>query len=118
MRFLRTTAALLMLLTVSAALATAYDGVRVYNLKTRVTESNSTWEKHAWQVSIRSVDPEPLSCTLTIEWLDRDGFIVDDDREYVQLKCCGATHEFSGYALVSHPAAQSIQNASAKLSCS
>ena len=56
-------------------------------------------------------------CRLTVEWLDADGFIVDDDTERIQLRCCGAFDNFRGYDLITQPATQQVVSASAKVAC-
>ena len=56
-------------------------------------------------------------CALTIEWLDADGFIIDDDIERMRLRCCGATDTFRGYALIRQPATQNVRSVSAKIAC-
>lgn len=57
------------------------------------------------------------SCRLKIEWLDKDGYIVGDDTEYVRLKCCGATETFRGYSLLTYPAADAVHSVSAEIGC-
>ncbi len=95
----------------------AADSIHINRVQSRVTESNSSWEKHAWQVEIRNMAQQPRQCRLTIEWLDRDGFVVDDDNERIYLRCCGATDNFRGYDLISQPATQSVASVSAKVAC-
>ena len=111
------TAFTLLVLLLTAPPASAQDAIHIKEVKSRVTESNSTWGKHAWQVELRSMAQRPRSCRLTIEWLDADGFVIDDDREYIQLRCCGAYDTFRGYALIRQPASQAVDSVSAKAAC-
>ena len=101
----------------NVAPASDADAIHINDVQSRVTESNSIWEKHAWQVELRNMAQQPSVCELTIEWLDADGFIIDDDLERIRLRCCGATDTFRGYALVSQPATQNVRSVNAKIAC-
>ena len=112
--------ALLIALSLAApnmAPASGADDIFINDVQSKVTESNTSWEKHAWQVELRNMAQLPSVCALTIEWLDADGFIIDDDIERMRLRCCGATDTFRGYALISQPATQNVRSVSAKIAC-
>ena len=54
----------------------------ISDVDARVTESNNTWWRFAWRLTLKSVDTHPHTMNATIEFQDKDGFIIDKDNEY------------------------------------
>ncbi len=89
--------------------------VTIVDINTRVTESNSTWSKFAWVLTVRNDSATPTTLTATIEFLDKDGFVVDDDIERGLVLPALGEKTFRGYDLVDAAVAGSIDQVSAKV---
>jgi hypothetical protein len=86
----------------------------IVSVDARVTESNSTWWKYAWKVTIRNRDAQPHAYRVTVEFHDKDGFIVDtDDGEGVVQADSETT--ITDYDLVTASVAGSIAGTKAKV---
>lgn len=89
--------------------------VEIVSLDARVTESNDSWDKYAWQLVLRSRSDEPLVCTAVIKFLDDAGFIVDQDTARGLSLNPHAQETFTGYQLISQPAAKSVRSTKAEV---
>jgi|GEM_PF-3881949 len=89
--------------------------VTIVEINTRVTESNSTWSKFAWVLTVRNDSATPTTLTATIEFLDKDGFVVDDDIQRGLVLPAFGEKTFRGYDLVDATVAGSIDKVSAKV---
>ena len=65
-----------------------------------LTESNSSWSKFAWKLTLRNNADSPQAYDMVIEFRDKDGFVVDDDREYGLTVQANSERTFTGYVLV------------------
>ena len=59
----------------------AYD-LQAVSIATKVTEQNDAYQKFAWVLKVKNSADSGRSFTAKIQWLDADGFIVDDDIAY------------------------------------
>ena len=84
-------------------------------IDSRVTESNDTWWKFAWKLTIRNKGTAPVLLRGTIEFKDKDGFVVDDDETEVMSVPAGGEQTFTGYALVTTASARAVANVGAKV---
>lgn len=81
----------------------------------KVTERNDVWWKYAWQLTLHNTTESPVVVDATIEFADKDGFPVDDDREYGLSIEAGETKTFTGYTLVETSVAPNIERVGAKV---
>jgi len=81
----------------------------------RVTESNSTWWKYAWKLTLKNNGTVPVALRGTIEFQDKDGFVVDDDPTDTMVVQPGSVETFTGYALVTTSVAPNIARTGAKI---
>ena len=89
--------------------------IEIVDIDARVTESNPTWWKYAWRLTIRNSGSSPVSLTATIEFQDKDGFIIDEDVEYNLYVPAGKAKTFTGYALIDADVARNVSNIAAKV---
>lgn len=81
----------------------------------RITESNNVWWKYAYIVEVQNTSEQRLLLNATIEFLDADGFLVDDDFVYGFLLEPGATDSITGYALIDAAVAPNVEGINAKV---
>jgi putative sterol carrier protein len=87
----------------------------IVDLQTRVTEQNDTWWRYAWKLTIRNDGVGPATFDGTIQFLDADGFLVEDTNIFDLQVAAGATGVFTGAALVNADTACTIASASASV---
>jgi len=81
----------------------------------RVTETNDVWSRYAWKLTLRNRDSGPHTFDVTIEFQDKDGFVVDDDNEYGLTVPANAEQTFTGYDLVGSSVAGKVARTNAKV---
>lgn len=92
------------------------DQWEIVEVDARVTETNDTWWKYAWKLTLRNNSTVRMAFEATIEFQDKDGFVVDDDRADGPLVVePGTSQTFTGYDLVTTGAATKIMRTSAKV---
>lgn len=74
----------------------------------RVTESNSTWSKWAWKATIRNNSDAPIKAIARIKFLDRDGFVVDDDAAPSFVVAPRSSYDVQSYDLVNADVTEKI----------
>lgn len=89
--------------------------IAIVEIDTRVTERNNTWWKFAWKLTLRNNTSQATSVDAKIEWLDVDGFVVDDDNARGLGVSPGEANTFTGYGLVTADVAGSIATVQAKI---
>jgi hypothetical protein len=87
----------------------------IVSVDSRVTESNSSWWKYAWKLTIRNRGTQPIGLDATIEFQDGDGFVVDSDNEYGLVVGAGAEQTFTGFDLVDSSVAANVKRTNAKV---
>lgn len=87
----------------------------IVEVDSRVTESNDTWWRYAWKLTLRNDDSSDLAFDATIEFQDGDGFVIDSDRAHGLFVPAGSEKTFTGYALVSMPGALRVARTNAKV---
>lgn len=87
----------------------------IVDVDSRVTEANSSWSKYAWKLTIRNMTADALALEAVIEFLDADGFVVDDDREYNLMLGPNQEQTFTGYDLIDASAAPRVTQVNAKV---
>ena len=89
--------------------------MQIVDIDARVTESNPTWSKFAWKLTVKNLTSSRAGFDAVIEFLDSDGFIVDDDREYGLLLAPHEEGAFTGYTLIDAAVAPNVSQISAKI---
>ena len=87
---------------------------RIVEIDSRVTESNNSWWRYAWQLKLANDSQKPMVFDATIEFQDADGFVIDQDTERGLIP---ATSEktFTGYKLITVPGAAKVSKTLAKV---
>ncbi len=96
------------------AAAPSKKALEITDIDARVTESNSTWSKFAWKLTVRNRSDSPQRLDATIEFQDKDGFVVDDDRERGLVVPANDEATFTGYTLVDADVAGTVSRTVAK----
>jgi uncharacterized protein YcfL len=84
--------------------------VTITSIDTKVTKSNSVWSKFAWVLKIKNPSQKIISVNAKIKWIDKDGFVIDDLREYKLSIPPGQEETFNGYKLIDVAAANTVDS--------
>lgn len=57
-------------------------GFKIIDIDSKVTEANSTWSKFSWKAEVENVLSSPITIDVTMEFLDAEGFVLDDSTKY------------------------------------
>lgn len=87
----------------------------IVEVDSRVTETNDSWWRYAWKLTLRNDDSSDLAFDATIEFQDGDGFVIDSDRQYSLFVPAGTEKAFTGFALVRVPGAARVGKTNAKV---
>lgn len=87
----------------------------IVKIESRVTESNSSWHKHAWRLELQNDEDIPLTFNAKIEFQDSDGFVIDDDNEYGLHVPPNSNKTFTGSSLIRVPGALKVAKTNAKV---
>jgi hypothetical protein len=72
----------------------------IISIDTRVTEANNVWSRFAWKLVMKNTANYPLRFDATIEFQDKDGFIIDTNTAHGLFISPRAQDAFTGYALI------------------
>ena len=89
--------------------------LEIESIDGRVTESNSSWWRYAWRLTVTNNSEATQSFDVVIEFQDTDGFIIDTDREYGLVSDPGAEQVFTGFALIDAAVASDVAQIVAKI---
>jgi hypothetical protein len=81
----------------------------------KVTETNDSWWRFAWRLTLKSTGKSDRTFDATIEFQDEDGFIIDSDKSYKLYVPAGSQRTFTGFALVRVPGASRVVQTYAKV---
>ena len=90
-------------------------GLQAIHIGTKVTEQNDAYQKFAWTLKVKNTTDTGKSFTAKIQWLDADGFIVDDDIAYDLMLNANEEKQFAGYALIDADAASTATSVTAHI---
>ena len=90
---------------------------QITSIDLKVTEANDTWWRYAWKLGLKNDSAQPIQCDVTIEFQDRDGFVIDSDDEHGLVVPAQSEQTFTGYQLVSMPGARNVARTNAKGRC-
>lgn len=88
----------------------------IVEVDSRVTETNDTWWRYAWKLTLRNDAAADMAFDATIEFQDSDGFVIDSENAYRLGVPAGSEQTFTGYSLVSMPGASRVAKTNAKVS--
>lgn len=87
----------------------------ILKVDAKITESNNTWSKFAWKLILKSLSKTPFSFHATVEFLDKDGFVVADSLQPNLLLRPRSEQTFIGYELIDDSVVRSIHTIQAKV---
>lgn len=87
----------------------------IVEIDSRVTETNDTWWRYAWKLTLRNDAAADMAFDATIEFQDSDGFVIDSDNAYRLGVAAGSERTFTGYSLVSMPGGSRVAKTNAKV---
>lgn len=90
--------------------------LEIIDIQTRVTESNPSWSKYAWRLTVKNQSSSLVMFDAIIEFQDEDGFVIDEDRAYDLSILGGQRETFTGYALIDASVADNVAKITAKVS--
>ena len=76
----------------------------------RATESNDTFTRFSWQVTLTDQTSQPLEVNVTAKFLDADGFVLDEDTVYHALIEAGNTQTVTDYQLIKAAVAPQVDH--------
>ncbi len=74
--------------------------IKILSIDTRVTESNDTWSRYAWRLTLKNSTDRPRSVNAKIEFQDSGGFIVAADDAYSLVVPPLGEETFTDFALI------------------
>lgn len=87
----------------------------IVKIDSRITETNDSWWKYAWKLTLRSSGIKSHLFDATIEFQDEDGFVIDTDNAHNLLLNAGEEKDFTGYSLIRLPGARRVAKTYAKV---
>lgn len=88
---------------------------RIVEIDSKVTESNNSWWRYAWRLTLANDSQQPMVFNATIEFQDADGFVIDQDSANRLVVPPTKEETFTGYTLVRVPGALKVQKTLAKV---
>jgi hypothetical protein len=90
-------------------------GFEIIEIDARATERNDTWWRYAWKLTLKNSGSEAVTLRGTIEFQDKDGFVVDSDNTETVTLAAGTQQTLTGYALVTANVAGNVARTNAKV---
>lgn len=87
----------------------------IISIDTRLVESNDTWSKIAWKLTIKNLTDKKVVFHARIEFLDKDGFLVDDTFESNLIISAQSEQSFTGTTLIDAPLIERVYSIQAKV---
>lgn len=72
----------------------------IVSIDTRIIETNDSWSKIAWKLVIKNLTDTALAFNAYIEFLDEDGFLIDDTLEPNLLLFARNEQAYTGNTLI------------------
>lgn len=88
----------------------------ITNLKYTVTEKNEIWWRFSWQLSLKNNTSSIVDFFVNVSFLDRNGFIIDDDIAYPPEFAPKERRTIKGYALIDAELAPNVKGIEAEVS--
>ena len=80
-----------------------------------ITEKVETWWKFAWQATLKNNTSHQVNFFIEVNFLDEDGFIVDDDMENPSTFGPNEQRVVRGYALINTEIAPDVKDIEAEV---
>ena len=80
-----------------------------------ITEKGETWWKFAWQATLKNNTSHQVEFFIEVNFLDKDGFIVDDDIENPSTFNPNEQRVVRGYALIDIEIAPDVKSIEAEV---
>jgi len=87
----------------------------IISVASRPGESNSSWTRFAWRLTLANKSSYPQKFDATVEFRDSDGFPVDSDQEYGLVVPGGGQETFTGEKLITASQVSRIASTAAKV---
>ena len=82
----------------------------IIELTYKVTEKNPSWWKFAWQTTLKNNTSSKVDFFINVNFLDREGFIVDDDIENPPIFNPKEHRTIRGFALIDSDIASTVHD--------
>jgi len=89
--------------------------IEIISIDTRLVEANDTWSKIAWKLVIKNLTDKKVIFHANIEFLDKDGFLVDDTFESNLIISAQSEQSFTGTTLIDAPLIERVSSIQAKV---
>jgi len=89
--------------------------LEITSIDTRLVESNDTWSKIAWKLVIKNLTDKKVIFHANIEFLDKDGFLLDDTFESNLILSAQSEESFTGTTLIDAPLIERVSSIQAKV---
>lgn len=89
--------------------------IEIISIDTRLVEANDTWSKIAWKLVIKNLTDNKVIFHANIEFLDKDGFLVDDTFESNLIISAQSEQSFTGTTLIDAPLIGKVSSIQAKV---
>jgi len=99
----------------TASVPPAAPQFEIVSIDSKVTETNDTWWRYAWKLVLKNTSAQAAVFTATIEFQDKDGFVIDQDMARDLMVGAGAESTYTGFALVRMPGASNVARTNAKV---
>lgn len=87
----------------------------ILDLSYKVTEKASIWWKFSWQATLMNNTSSTVDFFINVNFLDQQGFIVDDDIENPPLFSPGEQRVIRGFALIDIDIARDVYDIEAEI---
>lgn len=84
------------------------DGKFVAVVQAKITESNSTWSRFSWRVTLKNSGAAPKTVLALVEFQDKDGFPVERSSQQRSTIQPGSEEVLTGYELIPANVAGSV----------
>lgn len=90
----------------------------IVSIDTRIIESNDSWSKIAWKLVLKNLTDTAMAFNAYIEFMDKDGFLVDDTLEPNLLLSARNEQAYTGNTLIDSSLIGSVVTVQAKVKLS
>ncbi len=90
--------------------------LKVESIASKVTEANETWQRQSWVLKVRNEGDASETFNATVQWVDKDGFVIDEAYEYRLPVPAKDVAIFQGNKLLKSPGADKVASVLVKIS--
>lgn len=81
---------------------------RVVAIRSKITETNDSWWKYAWRLTLANDSDQPMLFDAGVEFQDAEGFIISTNSKSGLPVAARSEETFTGYDLIQLPQAQRV----------